>query len=263
MPTFDTITAPADLGYTSHGGGAAPVLVLHDWNGDHTNWDAILPYLDGETFTWVFADLRGYGLSRAIAGRHTAAEIAGDCLRLADRLGWGRFRLIGHSMTGVAVERLCVDAPERIAGAVVVCAVSAAGTRFDPGTKDFFRRTIDDDEAFRRLIRFVSGGLGEGWVAAKLRQNRACVDPACRADYLEMFAGADFADAVAGSAVPLLAVVGDHDPGLDRAAMERTFLTHHGVAEVVELQACGHYPMQECPPRFVAVVEAFLRRHVE
>lgn len=262
MPPIDTIATTADLGYVTHGRGAAPVMVLHDWNGDHTTWDPILPHLDGETFTWAFVDLRGYGLSRAVAGLHTVEEITRDCLRVADRLGWRRFQIVGHSMTGVAVERLCVDAPERLSGAVVVCAVSAAGTRFDAATKAFFRRTIDDDEAFRRLIRFVSGGLGEGWVEDALRRNRARVDPACRGDYLEMFAGADFAADVAGCAVPLLAVVGDRDPGLDRAAMERTFLALHATAEVVELPACGHYPMQECPPRFVTVIEAFLRRQV-
>lgn len=260
MSPIDTIATTADLGFVSHGRGVAPVLVLHDWNGDHTTWDPILPHLDEDGFTWVFVDLRGYGLSRAIAGHHTVEEIARDCLRLADRLGWSRFHVIGHSMTGVAVERLCVDAPERVAGAVVVCAVSAAGARLDAATKAFFRRTIDDDEAFRRLFRFVSGGLGEDWVEDALRRNRAGVDPACRGDYLDMFSEADFADAVEGCAVPLLAVVGDRDPGLDRAAMERTFAALHTTAEVVELPACGHYPMEQCPPRLVAVIEAFLRR---
>ena len=153
---------PARPGYVRHGNGPERVTVLHDWLGDHRNYDAVLPYLDGSAFTYVFADLRGYGESIALTGACSVEEIAADCLALADRLGWPRFHLIGHSMTGMAVQRIAADAPARIQRAVAVCPVSAAGNRLDADAKAFFASTAENDDALRRLFRYVSGGCLRG-----------------------------------------------------------------------------------------------------
>ena len=50
-----------DLGFTTYGHGRLCGLVLHDWFCDHSSWDATLPYLTPDRFTYVFGDLRGYG----------------------------------------------------------------------------------------------------------------------------------------------------------------------------------------------------------
>ncbi|HXC54051.1 MAG TPA: alpha/beta hydrolase [Rhizomicrobium sp.] len=248
------------LGYSRHGFGSEHVMVLHDWNGDSTNYDAVRPYLDGETFTYVFADLRGYGRSRAIAGAYTVDEISRDGLALADALGWRRFHVIGHSMTGMATQRLAADAPARIKSAVAVCPLSAAGSPMPAEALRFFASTTTDDDAFRRLIGFVSGALPPRWAEAKLQQNRETVNPACRDGYLAMFSRSNFVADIVGLATPFLVVVGDRDPGIDAAAMAKTFLAWHPNAELSVVPNCGHYPMQECPPYFAGVVEGFLRR---
>jgi pimeloyl-ACP methyl ester carboxylesterase len=247
------------LGHALHGSGPEPVLVLHDWLGDSTNYDSVLPWLDRTAFTYAFADLRGYGRSRAVAGAYTVDEIARDCLALADSLGWRRFHVIGHSMTGMATQRLAADAPERIKSAVAVCPVSAAGNRIDAAARAFFASTASDDAALRRLAGFVSPGLSPGFAEHKLRQNRERVAPECRLGYLAMLTQTDFVDEVRGLATPFLVLIGDRDPGLNAAAMAKTFLAWHPNAVLGTLVACGHYPMQECPPAFVAAVETFLR----
>jgi pimeloyl-ACP methyl ester carboxylesterase len=249
-----------NFGFTTLGTGPEGVLVLHDWMGDSRNYDPIRPWLDATAFTYVFADLRGYGASRAMAGEYSVREIADDCLALADRLGWARFHVVGHSMTGMATERLAVDAPRRIKSAVALCPVSAAGNKLDTATKTFFASTVTDDAAFRRLIGFVSAGLGAGWADAKLKQNRESVSPEVALRYLDMLTGIDFVAEVQGLATPFLVVIGDHDPGLDEAAMRKTFLAWHAGAELAVVPS-GHYPMQECPPLFASVVEEFLRKH--
>jgi pimeloyl-ACP methyl ester carboxylesterase len=249
------------IGTTVHGSGPEHVLVLHDWNGDHTNYDPILDYLDGQTFTYAFADLRGYGKSKDLVGEYTIQEISRDCLRAADALGWERFHVLGHSMTGMATQRIAADAPERIKSAIAVCPMSAAGSPAPDEAIKFFASTTADDNAFRRLIKFVTGNLGDGWADAKLRQNRATVSPACREGYLNMFWKANFVDDVKGLATPFLVLVGDKDPGIDATAMQQTFLAWHPNAEVLTIANCGHYPMQECPPYFATVVENFLRKH--
>ena len=120
------MTTDITLSTTLHGTGSEHVLVLHDWNGDHTNYDPMLEYLDRATFTYAFADLRGYGKSQHLLGEYTVQEISRDCLRLADTLGWQRFHVLGHSMTGMAVQRIAADAPARIKSAIAVCPMSAA-----------------------------------------------------------------------------------------------------------------------------------------
>src|SRR5947209_11447358 len=40
------------------GDGPAVCVVLHEWLGDHVNWEQVLPYLDPARHTFVFMDLR-------------------------------------------------------------------------------------------------------------------------------------------------------------------------------------------------------------
>ncbi|MDM8354767.1 alpha/beta fold hydrolase [Pandoraea communis] len=254
----------ATLGFTPFGNGPEPVLVLHDWLGDHTNYDALLPYLDGATFTYVFVDLRGYGRSKHLRGCYTIDEIATDCLGVADALGWTRLHVVGHSMTGMATQRLAANVPSRIKSAVAVCPLSAAGNRLPPEAAEFFALTCENDDAFRRLVKFVTGGVKgvpDDWVDAKLRRNREYVAAACRRRYLDMMTTTDFVDEVRGLSTPWLVIVGDKDPGLDAEAMKQTFLAWHPNAQLTEMKDCGHYPMQTNAPAFATLMETFLSAH--
>src|SRR5579862_7896811 len=117
----------AEIGFTTYGDGPLRVLALHDWFCDHSSWDATLPYLTPDRFTYVFADLRGYGISREIDGTYTLDEAAGDAIAVAGKLGWPRFSLIGHAMSGLVVQRIAQLAPERIARIVAVTPAPPVG----------------------------------------------------------------------------------------------------------------------------------------
>ncbi|MGU7780708.1 alpha/beta fold hydrolase [Burkholderia sp. PU8-34] len=66
---------------------------------------------------------------RRFHGSTQPAVLAADCLVLADRLGWQRFHVIGHSMNGMVTQRVAANAPSRIKSAIAVYPVSAAGDR--------------------------------------------------------------------------------------------------------------------------------------
>ena len=249
------------IDYTVHGNGAEHVLVMHDWGGDHTTYDPVLPYLDDKAFTYAFVDLRGYGKSKNLTGEYTVTEIANDCLEVADELGWSQFHVMGHSMTGMATQRIALNAPSRVRSAIAVCAVSAAGFPMDEETWEFFSSTTENDDAFLELMKSLSGDLSDQWVETKLRRNRETSTPESRMGYLNMFSKTNFADEVQGQQTPYLVVVGENDSeGLSAAAMKTTFLAMHPNAGLVVIPNCGHYPMQECPPYFATVVENFLRQ---
>src|SRR5690348_4280103 len=59
------------LGHCRLGSGAVVCVVLHEWLGDHVNWESVLPYLDPARHTLVFMDLRGYGWSRGMSGAYS------------------------------------------------------------------------------------------------------------------------------------------------------------------------------------------------
>ena len=88
---------------------------------------------------------------------------------------------------------------------------------------------------------------------------RVAPDVALR--YLDMLTEADFVADVQGAATPFLVVLGERDPGLDEAAMRRTFLAWHPNIELAIVRNSGHYPMQECPPCFAGLIETFLKKH--
>ena len=254
--------APASIAYTQHGTGPERVLVMHDWNGDHTTYDPVIPYLDGAAFTYIFVDLRGYGKSRHIVGEYSVKEISRDCLEVADKLGWQRFHLIGHSMTGMATQRIAVDAPSRIKSAIAVCPVSAAGSPADEEALRFFRARRKTMTPSAGSSNSLPGGsringpmrncarIGRRWSQGVVR------------GYLTMFSKTNFVEEVRGLETPYLVVVAENDPGLNEAAMKKTFLAWHPNAELLVIRNCGHYPMQECPPYFATVIENFLRRQI-
>src|SRR5215467_15896582 len=86
-------------------------MALHGWCGSARGWGSLPDYLDGSAFTYVFPDLRGYGGRRDVTGEFTMAEAAADALALADELGWERFAMIGHSMSGKRSSTRCCRPP--------------------------------------------------------------------------------------------------------------------------------------------------------
>src|SRR5260370_2014093 len=159
-----------ELGFTTYGYGPLRVLVLHDWFCDHSSWDAMLPYLTPDGFTYVFGDLRGYGASREIEGANTLDEATGDAMAIADRLSWTRFSLIGHSMSGLIVQRIAQLAPDRIARIVAITPGSPAGMGLPQAAVDHFRAIAlaDDDERFSALSPRWCTRLSETWIRFEL-----------------------------------------------------------------------------------------------
>lgn len=126
------------LGHKLIGKGRQRVFLYNDWLADCTSWEPTLPYLDTEKFTYCLTDLRGYGRSIELKGKYDEQEAASDTVALADHLGWHKFHLVGFSMTGMVVERLAVDVPERISSVVAIGPVSAAGIKMSDAERQVF-----------------------------------------------------------------------------------------------------------------------------
>jgi 3-oxoadipate enol-lactonase len=250
-----------DLGFTTYGHGPLHVLVLHDWFCDHSSWDATLPYLTPDRFTYIFGDLRGYGASREIEGANTLDEAARDTIAIADKVGWSRFSLIGHSMSGLIVQRVAQLAPERIARIVAVTPVSPAGMGLPAAAVEHFREIAfaDDKQRFSALSPMWGNRLSETWIRYKLRRWRETVSPAAAAKYVEMWGCCDVSQGARGLETPMLIVAAAQDaPPFQAAALEASMLPYYPNARLISLGDSGHYPMQEQPPVLATAIERFL-----
>ena len=95
-----------ELNYKKIGIGKKTVIVMHEWMGDHTNYDATIPYLNKIDFTWIFVDFRGYGLSKEIKGNFDLDEAFEDIKNLIKKLKINDIYLIGHSMSSLIAQKL-------------------------------------------------------------------------------------------------------------------------------------------------------------
>lgn len=114
-----TRIALSEVALSVHEGGEGPPLVLlHGFPQTHMCWARVAPAF-ARRFRVIVPDLRGYGDSDAPPddGEHrvySKRRMALDIVELADRLGIGRFHLLGHDRGARVAYRLALDHPGRI-----------------------------------------------------------------------------------------------------------------------------------------------------
>lgn len=254
------------LGHQILGGGAERVLVLHDWMGDGLNYVSLHPFLDTNRFTYVFADVRGYGLSMGVTGSYSSTEVAADVLRLADHLGWDCFHAVGHSMTGMAVQRLALldartDAP-RVRSFVAITPVTADGYPADEETRGFLWSAIHDEDVSAQAFQMLTGQrYSPMWAQKKVEWHHSSSSRAAMEGYFRMWLDEDFASELrrATLTVPVFVIGGRHDlPGFDEEHLRARFEAHWPRAEFAFIAEAGHYPMHETPVLLASLIERFL-----
>lgn len=252
------------LGHIRHGKGAEPVVVMHEWMGNHTNYDPLLPFLPEDNYSWVFADLRGYGLSKSMSGEHSLQEATNDILALMDHYGFKRFHVVGHSMSGMIAQYLAKAAGGRVKSVVAISPVPASGFRANDDTMKRLIALIDDDAAARAAIAARGGArYGRGWMERKLAMTRAAATREAMMGYLHMFTGTDVANEVKGTATPITAVVGEHDIPLYREESIRKLLGPlFPNLDIAVTREAGHYAMLETPPLLAGMIEKGIARGI-
>ncbi|MDR3464838.1 MAG: alpha/beta hydrolase [Xanthobacteraceae bacterium] len=253
-------TGDKTVGYETMGDGPHKVLALHGWFGDHTTFRPLRDALSLSEFTYASVAYRGYGLSRHLAGTYTMAEISTDAIAVADALGWNEFSLIGHSMGGMAVQRILIDAPGRVRKLVAVTPVPASGVPFDPQTAQLFEGAADDLDNRRAIIDFSTGNrLSRAWIDHMARYSDETADRKAFAAYLTAWTKTDIHAGILGNPVPVRVIVGAHDGALTADVMTATYLAWYPNASLEVMTNAGHYPMNETPVALATSIEAFLR----
>ncbi|MGV2289857.1 alpha/beta hydrolase [Trinickia sp. YCB016] len=242
------------------GTGPHPVIVLHGWFGDARSFAPMEYALDRDTFTYVFMDYRGYGQMKSAHGDYSIDEIAHDALALADALGFDTFSLIGHSMGGMAIERVAMLAPKRVRMLIPVAPVPSCGVEFDDTRRTLFESAVERIESRQAIIdRSTGHRLPAAWVQAKAMYSWTHSSKHAYGAYLEAWSSANFSDAIKGAPYPVRVLIGENDPTYNAALMNATYLAWYPDSTLEVLPNAGHYPMDEVPLALVASIERCLR----
>jgi esterase len=248
-------------GYLKIGHGPQKVLAMAGWLGEAGDWTAMAEALDPEAFTFVLFDYRGYGRSKHLSGEFTFEESARDAIRVVDRLGWDRFSVIGHSMGGVAIQRLLLATGSRIERMVAITAVPACSSRMDAQRLVMFESAVTDQAKREFIINFSTGNrLPTTWVRRMAQRSMEGATAAAFGGYLKEWATVDFSELVRNNPTPLKVIVGECDPTLNADLMQRTWLAWYPNSEVATLSNSGHYPMFEVPMALASAIQEFLSR---
>jgi pimeloyl-ACP methyl ester carboxylesterase len=241
------------------GDGPHKVIALHGWFGHANGWGPFAEVLDPSRFGYAFMDARGYGGMRGRGGPYTMDQVAADAVALADHLGWKRFSLIGHSMSGVAIQLAWLAVPERVRSLVAITPVPASGAGLDEQSWGLFTAAGSDPAARRAIIDFTTGNrLSAAWLDAMVASTREHSDDAAVAGYMPSWAKASFVDRLRPLTCPLLVFAGEHDAALSEAACRATWMQHHPAAQLDVVRNAGHYPMDETPVYLATRIETFL-----
>lgn len=245
------------LGHCRIGNGPALCVVLHEWLGDHVNWEPALPYFDLARQTLVFMDLRGYGWSRNVSGSFTLDEAVDDVLRTADQLAISRFHLIGHSMSGLVAQKIALAATQRIQSVTLFSPVPPTGFHADEAAMKALNAVIEDDEAAGRAITArTSSRYGAGWLQRKLKIVRDAATGEAMRGYLKMFTSSSIASDAHGLTAPIHVVNGALDIPFYRGdASHNSFASAYPQATFEMIDDAGHYSMLETPVRVASIIE--------
>ena len=127
-------SAPVDgfaLAYDRSGAGD-PVVLLHGWPGDRTDYQDLAPLLDSDAEV-VVCDLRGFGASdrhpAPPAEAYSAAAQARSVLGLVDELGLAAPVLAGYDIGSRIAQAAARAAPERVRALVISPPLPGGGRR--------------------------------------------------------------------------------------------------------------------------------------
>ena len=286
MPT----SAPVDgfrLAYERAGTGP-PVVLLHGWPGDHTDYDDLVPLLAGAA-ELVVPDLRGFGRSDKHAQppgeAYSAAAQARSVLGLIGELGLERPVIAGYDIGSRIAQAIARSAPVAVRALVVSPPLPGPGDRVlsADAQREFWyqafhqlplvEEVLDGDAA---AVRAYLTHFWRHWSGPEFELSQA------RLDHLVEVYGATGAMAAsvgwyrAGSGTvasalsevapdaderihtPTTVLWQDHDPLFPRSWSDRLdrFFSH---IELRPLDGVGHFTPLEAPDAFAAAIRDALR----
>ncbi len=247
-----------ELAYKIVGSGKKKVIFLHELMGDHKNYNSILPYLNSENFTYIFTDLRGYGLSKDIKGSYTIEEASNDVKNLITTLKLKDVYIVAHSMSTMIAQKLALI-DSRIKSLVLVTPIPASGVKAPEIQKQALLKQMKENKnLIEDIVNSSSKRYNQSWKNSRIKMAYEASTIEARVGYMEMYMNTDFLEEAKTIDIPIRVIVGRHDfPVFGLNSIKKIFELTYKDFKIVECQEAGHYPMIECPIYFATKIEEF------
>lgn len=278
-------SAPVDgfvLDYDRSGAGD-PVVLLHGWPGDRTDYRDLVPLLEGGAEV-VVPDLRGFGASdkhpAPPAEAYSAAAQARSVLGLLDELGLRAPVLAGYDIGSRIAQALAREAPGRVRALVVSPPLPGGGRRVltPEAQREFWYQPFHNlglveelldgrPEAVRAYLRhFWSHWSGPAFSPDERRLDHlaeAYGQPGAMTASVAWYRAGSGMVALSLAeqapapedrvAVPLTVLWPEHDPLFPRAWSDRLGEFFSDL-EIEPLDGVGHFTPVEAPEAFAAAI---------
>jgi 3-oxoadipate enol-lactonase len=253
------VSAAVELGYRVDGPPEAPeVVLLHAIGTSAAMWAPQRPELALDHRV-ISVDLRGHGTSPVPDGPYAMGELAGDVVRLLDRLGVARASVCGLSLGGMVALVLARQAPDRVdrlvAAAVVPVPASPtawlerAALVLDGGTQSIRALVLERwgyasraPDIGRAVLEMLAGTQPQGYAGC------------CAA-----IASMDLRPLLPLIAAPTLLLAGDADPAAPASVAEEMARAMPD-ARVEVIAGAAHLINVEAPEATTRAIAAHLRR---
>jgi pimeloyl-ACP methyl ester carboxylesterase len=157
------------------------------------------------------------------------------------------------------MQRVLVDAPDRVTGLIGLSPVPSTGIPFDDQGWALFSGAAENRDNRYAIIDMTTGNrLSPTWINRMVQFSLDNSDVAAFGAYLAAWARTDFSGEVQGNPAPVKVLVGEHDPAISAAVVEQTFLLHYPNATLEVVPNAGHYALFETPIAVLTAVEGFL-----
>jgi len=248
------------LKYKIIGEGKKKIVFLHELMGDHKNYDFCLPFLDKKNFTYIFVDLRGYGLSKDIKGEYSCDEAANDIKNLVEKLNFQEYFLVGHSMSTMIVQKIALI-DKRVKKLLLITPISAAGIKMKEDAKNKLIQQMEENNGkIEQIVESSSKRYNKTWKNYRIDLAYNCSTLEARIGYMKMYLNTDFLkEAYENINIPIEIIVGAHDfPVFSINQIKKSFFKYKDI-KIIESKEAGHYPMIETPVLFASILENFAK----
>ncbi len=241
------------------GNGDTKVIVLHELMGDCRNYKPMIPFIDEDRFSFIFTDLRGYGLSKEIKGLFNCDEAANDIKNLIEFLNLKDVTILAHSMSTMIAQKIALI-EQKIKKLILITPITASGIKMKEEAQAKLLDSMKKNKNFiEEVVNGASKRYNQKWRDYRIKVAYTSSTLEARMGYMNMYLTSDFINEVKNITIPIKIVLGHYDlPAFHKNNIKKQFERYYKDFEIVECMEAGHYPMIECPIYFASRVEEFL-----
>lgn len=260
-PASISVESGLTLSYLEQGDSSELALVLLP--GPTDSWRSYASVLEQLPLSirTIAVSQRGHGDSDKPATGYRVEDFATDIEALLDALDIERAVLVGHSGSCLAVRRVAIDHPERVAG--LVLEASPSTLKDDSRLNEFFGSVVSNlvdpiGPVFARafVVDTSYGGIAPRILDDLVGEVRKVPARVWRATFAGLLRYDDLAELGRITARTLL-IWGDADQLVGRG-MQEELLHRMARATLVVHPGVGHTPRLENPRRFASDLTAFV-----